>query len=376
MKSGEKDDGKMRMKAAIIREKDGPFLIEDVELDEPRGDEMLVRVAASGFCHTDELARIQALPVPLPAVLGHEGCGIVEKTGADVREFSPGDKVAFSFGSCGKCDRCLDGRPTLCESFVTINFGGVQPDGTSRLSQNGKAISTMFAQSSFAEYAVVNERGAVKVPDGIPLEITGPLGCGIQTGAGAVLNRLRPRPGDSIAVFGCGSVGLSAVMAAKIANCGKIIAVDRLRSRLEKALELGATHAVESREPGETVGDIKALTGKGADCSVDATGNGVCTRMALNCTRPGSPTVLIGGGGEMTLNAEMDIMGEAKSLIGVVEGDSNPKLFIPELIKHYAEGRFPFDRLIAFYDFKEINTAMNDSLSGKVIKAVLTMGNG
>ena len=364
----------MLIKAAIIREKDGRFSIEDVELEEPHDDEMRVKVVGCGFCHTDELARIQALPVPLPAVLGHEGCGIVEKTGARVKEFKPGDKVAFSFGSCGECERCLEGRPTLCESFVRVNFGGVQPDGTSRLSQNGKPISTMFGQSSFAEYAVVNERGAVKIPDAIPLEITGPLGCGIQTGAGAILNRLKPRPGTNIAVFGCGSVGLSAVMAAKIANCGMIIAVDKSQQRLDKALELGATHIVNTTAAPDAPAQIIAITGRGADSSVDATGNGVCTRMALNCTRPGSPTVLIGGGGDMTLNAETDIMGQAKSLIGVVEGDSNPKLFIPELIAHYEAGRFPFDKLITYYDFSEINTAMDDSLSGKTIKAILKMG--
>ena len=364
----------MKIRAAITREKDAPFVIEEVELDEPRVGEMLVRVVACGVCHTDELARIQSLPVPLPAVLGHEGCGVVVKTGANISEFKPGDKAAFSFGSCGKCARCLEGRPTLCESFVAINFGGVQPDGTSRLSQDGKPVSTMFGQSSFAEYVVVNERSAVKIPDGIPLEITGPLGCGIQTGAGAVLNRLKPGPGSKIAVFGCGSVGLSAVMAARIANCGMIIAVDKVRSRLDMALELGATHAVDSSASQDAVKEIKTFTGIGADSSIDATGNGVCTRMALNCTRPGASTVLIGGGGDMTLNAETDIMGEAKSLIGVVEGDSNPKLFIPELMSHYSAGRFPFDKLVTFYDFDKINSAMADSLAGKAIKAILLMG--
>jgi aryl-alcohol dehydrogenase len=334
---------------------------------------MLVKVAACGFCHTDELARMQALPVPLPAVLGHEGSGVVVKTGSDVREFKAGDNVAFSFGSCGTCGECLDGWPTLCESLVRINFGGVQADGTSRLSQDGKALSTMFGQSSFAEYVVVNERGAVAIPDGVPLEITGPLGCGIQTGAGAVLNRLQPRPGSKLVVFGCGSVGLSAVMAAKIAGCGMIIGVDRVPGRLEKALELGATHVINTAETPDAVAEVKKLTGLGADYSIDSTGNGICTRMALSCTKPGSSTVVIGGGGDMTLNVEVDLMSVAKSLIGVVEGDSNPKLFIPELIEHYRAGRFPFDKLITYYDFDDINTAMHDSLAGKAIKAVLKM---
>jgi aryl-alcohol dehydrogenase len=309
----------------------------------------------------------------LPAVLGHEGSGVVERVGEGVAEFRAGDRVAFSFGSCGVCGRCQEGLPTLCDSFVRINFGGVQADGTSRISQGGKTISTLFGQSSFAEYVVVNERSAVRVPDDVRLEITGPLGCGIQTGAGAVLNRLRPRPGSTLAVFGCGSVGLSAIMAAKIAGCGMIVGVDMINSRLEKALELGATHIIDPKEMPEVVEEVRKLTGLGADHSIDTTGNGLCTRMALNSTRPGSATVVIGGGGDMTLNVEADLMSVAKSLIGVVEGDSNPKLFIPELIEHYRAGRFPFDELISYYDFEDINSAMQDSLCGKAIKAVLLM---
>jgi len=363
----------MKIKAAVTKEAKSLFAIEDIDLDEPRNDEMLVKVIASGFCHTDELARLQALPVPLPAVLGHEGCGIVRKTGAEVKDFKPGDRVAFSFGSCGKCARCLEGRPAICELFVTINFGGVQADGTSRLSQNGKTLSSFFGQSSFAEYAVVNERSAVIIPEDVPLEITGPLGCGIQTGAGAVLNRLKPRPGSAIAVFGCGSVGLSAVMAAKISNCGMIIGVDQMPSRLDMALELGATHIINTVETPDAVKAIRKLTGHGADSSIDASGNGACIRMALNSIRPGSSTVLVGGGGDMILNIEHDLMGSAKSLLGVVEGDSNPKLFIPELIEHYRAGRLPFDKLISFYDFEDINTAAQASNSGKAIKAVLRM---
>ncbi|MCL2227777.1 MAG: NAD(P)-dependent alcohol dehydrogenase [Oscillospiraceae bacterium] len=363
----------MQIRAAIVKKTGDPFVIENVELDEPLDGEMLVKITASGICHTDELARIQALPVPLPAVLGHEGCGIVEAVGAGVKEFEPGDRVTFSFASCGKCASCLGGWPTTCESFPSINFGGAQPDGSSRLSQGGKMLATMFGQSSFAEYVVANERCAVKVPDDVPLEIAGPLGCGIQTGAGAVWNRLRPRPGSSIAVFGCGSVGLSAIMAAKIVGCGTIVAVDRTASRLDMAKELGATHVVSTENTSDAAKEIHRLTGLGADCAVDTTGNGLCTRMALQCTKAGSSTAVVGGGGDMTLNVEHDLMSVSKSLIGIVEGDSNPKVFIPELMEHYTKGRFPFDRLITYYDFDSINEAMADCLSGKAIKAVLRM---
>ena len=363
----------MKIRAAVSKEADSLYVIEEVDLEEPHADEMLVKVAASGYCRTDEHIRMQDMQVKLPAVLGHEGCGVVVKTGVDVKEFKAGDRVAFSYGNCGKCDQCLDGKPSLCILFEMINFGGVQADGTSRLSQNGKTLTTLFGQSSFAEYAVVNERTAVKVPDDIPLEITGPLGCGIQTGAGAVLNRLKPRPGSAIAVFGCGSVGLSAIMAAKISNCATIIGVDQVPSRLDMALELGATHVVNTTETPDAVEEIRKLTGRGADCSVDTSGSGVCIRMALNCIKRGSSAVVVGGGGDISLHVERDLMGGSKSLVGVVEGDSNPKLFIPELIEHYRAGRFPFDKLITYYDFDDINTAMSESMGGKAIKAVLRM---
>ena len=362
----------MIIKAAVIRNANDLFSIDDVELEEPHGDEMLIKVDSCGFCHTDELVRTQSMNVGLPIVLGHEGCGVVEKVGDDVREFKQGDRVAISFGYCGRCVHCLAGKPTHCVLYPTINFGGVQADGTSRISQNGETIATFFGQSTFATHAIVSERSAVKVPDNIPLEITGPLGCGIQTGAGVVLNRLKPRPGSSIAVFGCGSVGISAIMAAKISGCGMIIGVDLVPSRLEMALELGATHVINSGET-DAVEEIKKLTGFGADCSVDTSGNSGCTGMALRCISDGSASVVVGGGGEVTLHIERDLMAAKKTLIGLVEGDSNPKLFIPELMEHYKAGRFPFDKLITYYDFEDINTAAEDSRKGKTIKPVLRM---
>ena len=363
----------MLIKAAVTREQNAPFAIEDVELALPHSDEILIKVHACGICHTDELARMQALPVPLPIVLGHEGCGTVQQVGADVKDFKPGDRVAVSFGYCGTCLQCSGGQPTLCDSFVKLNFGGVMTDGLSRLSQNGAPIASFFGQSTFATHAVVSERSAVKIPDDVPLEIVGPLGCGIQTGAGAVLNRIRPRPGSALVVLGCGSVGLSAVMAAKLSGCGMIIGVDVLPSRLDMARALGATHVLNSAELPDIAEEVRKLTGAGADFSVDTTGKAVCTRMALHCVRTGGAAVIVGGGREVTIDVEIDLMGCGKSLIGVVEGDSNPKLFIPELIEHYKAGRLPFDRLIAYYDFEDINRAMEDSLGGKVIKAVLKM---
>ena len=303
----------MKITAAVVREKGQPFQFEELELQDPREGEVMVKIAASGVCHTDEVAQQQMIPVPLPAVLGHEGCGIVEKVGPGVTEFEPGDHVVFSFGSCGHCDSCLAGKPYACENFNAINFGGVMSDGTRRLSKDGQEVSSFFGQSSFATYSVVHKNSIIRVDKDLELDILGPLGCGIQTGAGAVLNRLKPVAGSSLVVFGCGTVGMSAIMAAHLCPCKNIIA--------------NGSYTIS--------GD--AITG------------------------------------DLTINVQAELMGEGKSLIGIVEGDSNPKLFIPQLISYYKEGRFPFDRLIHVYDFNDINEAFHASHSGKVIKALLKM---
>ena len=364
----------MKMKAAVTWGVGEPFSIEEVELAAPNDDEILVKIAACGVCHTDEAAKSQAIPVPLPAVLGHEGCGEVVEVGRNVREFRVGDKVGMSFGFCGTCRNCRSGHQHACENFNAINFGGVMADGTTRLSRDGKPIASFFGQSSFAQYAVVNAESAVKLPcDDIDLKLIAPLGCGIQTGAGAVLNRLRPEFGSSIAVFGCGTVGMSAIMAARIAGCQKIIAVGGNANSLKLAMELGATHTVNRKESGDIVGDIRAITGGGTDYSIDTSGVPDFVKKALASCRFMGTAVVLGATGDVTFNIQQELMGDAKSLIGIVEGDAIPKLFIPKLIEYYREGRFPFDRLIKFYPFEEINRAFEESHRGVCIKAVLTM---
>jgi aryl-alcohol dehydrogenase len=364
----------MKMKAAVTWGVGEPFSIEEVDLAAPKDDEILVKIAACGVCHTDEAAKTQAIPVPLPAVLGHEGCGVVEAVGRNVREFKVGDKVGMSFGFCGTCRNCRSGHQHACENFNAINFGGVMADGTTRLSKDGKPIASFFGQSSFAQYAVVNAESAVKLPyDDIDLKLIAPLGCGIQTGAGAVLNRLRPEFGSSIAVFGCGTVGMSAIMAARIAGCQKIIAVGGNANSLKLAMELGATHTVNRKETNDIVGDIKAITGGGTDYSIDTSGVPDFVKKALASCRFMGTAVVLGATGDVTFNIQQELMGDAKSLIGIVEGDAIPKLFIPKLIEYYREGRFPFDRLIKFYPFEEINRAFEESHKGVCIKAVVTM---
>lgn len=366
----------MKIKAAVTYSKGAPYQIEEVELAPPKAHEILVKITACGVCHTDEAVQNQFIPVPLPAVLGHEGCGVVEAVGPGVTEFQPGDRVGISFGSCGHCHNCMTAHQHACENFNAINFGGVQPDGTTRLSTlDGKPLSTFFGQSSFATYAVVNEASAVKVQyDDLELALVGPMGCGIQTGAGAVLNRLRPEFGSSIAVFGCGTVGMSAIMAAKIAGCEKIIAVGGNPKSLQLALELGATHTVNRKETEDIVGTIRnEITSGGVNYAIDTSGAADFVKKALASVRFMGTCVVLGATGDVTINIQNELMGDAKSLIGIVEGDSIPKLFIPKLLDYYKKGMFPFDRLIKFYPFEQINEAFAASHSGDCIKAVLRM---
>lgn len=363
----------MKIKAAVIREKGKPFQFEEIELQSPQRGEVLVKIHASGVCHTDEVAQHQLIPVPLPAVLGHEGCGVIEEVGEGVIGLEKGDHVVFSFGYCGQCEACLSGKPFACKNFNEINFGGVMSDGTKRLSKDGEEISSFFGQSSFATYSVVHQNSVVKVDKDIDLSILGPLGCGIQTGAGAIFNRLKPEFGSSLVVFGCGTVGLSAIMAANLYPCNHIIAVDRNEKSLQLAKELGATHTIDSTQCNDVAGEIRSVIGGGADYAIDTSGAVECVKNALACIKFLGTAVILGVTGDVTLNIQSELMGEAKRLIGIVEGDSNPKVFIPKLISYYKQGRFPFDKLIEVYEFDKINEAFEASRSGKVVKALLKM---
>jgi len=358
----------MEIKAAVVYKANDPYVIEDVELAEPKANEVLVKVVASGLCHTDHLLVCGLLGVLHPVVLGHEGSGIVERVGDQVTDFAPGDRVCMSISFCNECYACITGRPYECEENVRLNFGGRCYDGTTRLTKDGVELSNFFNQSSFATYAVTHQNNLVHVPEDMDLKLTGPLGCGIQTGAGAVLNCLKPEPGSSIVVVGCGGVGMSALMAAKICGCSTIIAVDTVDSRLDLALELGATHTVNAKktDPASAVKDL--TNGRGTDYAVNATGNGKNSRMSMNCTHNFGKLAHIGGEGESTF----EHLG-GRTIMGITEGWSIPKIFIPQLIRFYQDGKFPFDKLVKYYDFEDINVAAEDSLSGKTIKPILVM---
>jgi aryl-alcohol dehydrogenase len=367
-----------KIKAAIVREKGGPLRIEQVTLGELRRDEILVRIVATGVCHTDMVVRDQLFASPLPAILGHEGGGVVEAVGEGVTSVAPGDHVIMSYMYCGDCYLCESGHPAHCQHVGPINFGGGRLDGsTSATGAGGEEVHDhFFGQSSFAEYSIASIHNVVKVPKDLPLEILAPLGCGLQTGSGAVLNALKVRPGSSFVAFGAGAVGLAAVMAAKIAGATRIIAVDVNPARLSLALELGATHAVNGAE-GDPVARIMEITGKGADFSLECSGIGRVLRQAIDCLGFFGTCGIVGAtpmGTEVPIDVN-GVMIPAKRIIGIVQGDVIAHTFIPTLIEFYRQGKFPFDRLIKHYDFKDINQAIEDSETGKTIKPVLRIAN-
>ena len=365
----------MEIKAAVVFETSGDFRLEHLELCEPNDDEVLVRVAAVGICHTDLAGRAGHLPIPPPpSVFGHEGAGIVEEVGARVTKVKPGDHVVLAWDYCGECSACKQGKVLYCLNFFQHNFHGARPDGTLTMHKNGQDIhGSFFSQSSFADFALANERNVVKVPTDTPLEILAPMGCGIMTGAGAVINSLQPKPGASIAVFGVGNVGMSAVLAARVCGCTTIIAVDVYADRLELARELGATHTVNAREinPVEAVLNI---TGGGAEYSLECVGNPKVFRQAVDVLpRLGvcGLTGVVPPFTEVSLN--MDLIMNGRTIKGILGGDAIPDLFIPKLIELYKQGRFPFDRLVTFYPFDEINHAVEDMEAGRVMKPVLRL---
>jgi aryl-alcohol dehydrogenase len=367
----------MHATAAVTPGEGQPFVLREVEIDDPRDDEVIVRMVGSGVCHTDLIVRDQWYPTPLPCVLGHEGVGVVEAVGSAVTGLAAGDPAVLTYDFCGLCANCRRGHPTYCVQFFERNFGGARIDGTSPISADGEPVGgRFFGQSSFATHASATERNAIKVRDDAPLELLGPLGCGVQTGAGGVLNVLGAEVGSSIVVFGAGAVGDSAIMAAAASGCSTIVAVDLRANRLALAEQLGATHTVDASDVDDVVVAVKDATGGGADYAIDATGSPKALRQAVEslghlgvCGLIGAPR--LGTTAEIDMN---DLMVPGKTLRGIVEGDSVPSVFIPQLIDMHAAGRFPFDRLVRTYPFTEIEQAAHDAEEGKTIKPVLTFG--
>ncbi len=362
----------MKISAAVSRGSGPAPVIEELEQEEPRPGEMRIRLVATGICHTD-LHEHPGRHSPQPIVLGHEGAGVVEKLGEGVRGFEVGDHVILSGNSCGRCPSCLNNRPTYCDLAMPLCFGGKRLDGSTALACSGVAVhSHFFGQSSFASHAIVPERTAVKMDKDLPLEKLGPLGCGVVTGAGGVIEALKVGFGDTIAVFGVGGVGLSAVMAARLVGAKRIVAVDLVPDRLELARELGATDTIRADEDG-LAAKIRAVTGRGVDFSFNTANAPAAHTAALECLAMNGTAGFVAAPLGEWQPAMFAMLAGGKQLRGILGGDAHPGLFIPRLAEFWRQGRFPFDRLLTFYPFAEIARAFEDAHSGKAIKPVLLM---
>ena len=365
----------MKVKALVARGPESPFEYEELEMDDPQADEILVKIAGVGLCHTDLVIK-SAVPevYPFPAVLGHEGSGIVEKVGSGVTKVAPGDRVAITFRSCGECDRCGTGDAAYCRTFPMINFTGMRADG-SKAYKNGdeEVAGNFFGQSSFGTHALTYERNVVKVPADIPLELVGPLGCGVQTGVGGVVRALNAEAGSSILILGGGAVGLSAVMGAKLQECGTIIVLEPHEARRAMALELGATHVIDPTESQALADAVRAIVPVGVDYALDTTGIPAVLKDAMGCLGSKAVFGIIGVAppGTPVPGEVGDLITFGYTIQGIIEGDSDPDEFIPEMMEHYRAGRMPFDKMIKTYPLTEINQAVADQAAGKCIKVVL-----
>ena len=366
----------MRIRALVVEEKDAPFEEQEIDLEDPGRGEVLVRIVASGVCHTDAITRAGDMGMPFPAVLGHEGAGIVERVGEGVSDLAAGDRVIIGWPSCGTCRNCLDGQPRYClrtgEALVSGRRFKGERKGTSAYSRRGQPLNGhFFGQSSFATHSIVLADAVVTVDASVPLELLGPLACGIATGAGAVLNEARPRLGDSVLIVGVGAVGLAAIMAARNSGVTKILAADVHDSRLTLAQEFGATHTLNSRTT-DIVEGVRRITGSTVDFAFDCTGVIPVIEQLAETVGMRGTLVLIGGApadARFSLDHLRTLWG--KRVIGVLGGGGRSGQLITGLVDLFEQGRFPFDRLVRYYELGEIETALADSKSGDVVKPIL-----
>ena len=363
----------MKTRAAVVEGQGQPFTIAEVELDEPREDEVLVRMVATGICHTDITMGHFLPPEMFPNVFGHEGAGVVEAVGSQVRGLEPGDHVVMSFRSCRSCAKCQAGLVGYCDQTLLLNYMGMRMDGSQPISRDGSPVfGSFFGQSSLAAHALAYADNCVKVDPELDLTLAAPYGCGFQTGAGTVLNVLKPRPDDSLVVYGVGAVGLAAIAAAVAEGLESIVAVDPLASRREVAAKLGAT----TLDPGEAgdrsiVERVKELTGGGAAYGIDTTAIPAVVKQAQQSLATRGTLVALGLGAEEYVLDAIDLLQGGKRVMSSVEGDAAPQEMIPRLLEMRAAGTFPLDDLVTTYPAEEINRAVADVTSGVVVKPVL-----
>lgn len=362
--------------AALTPHANAPFVIEPITVDAPQAGEVLVDIKAVGICHSDLVMVAGAFGTRFPAVFGHEGAGLVEAVGEGVTKVKPGDKVLLTFTSCGACARCRDNDPSYCKHFTAMNMACAREDGSTRLHRGGEAISdNFFGQSSFASKAIATERNVIRLDDDADLAMLAPLGCGIQTGAGAVMRSLEAKAGQSLVVIGGGSVGLSALLGGRIAGCSPIILVEPQARRRDLGLSLGADHAIDPAA-GDLAEQVRAVLPEGADLVVDTSGNLGALCAALGMIANKGRLGLVGLPGALDAALPVPIiqwLTQGGTVRGIVEGDSDPDTFLPELIAHHKAGRLPFDRFVTIYPFAQINGAIDDAHSGKAVKVVLTL---
>jgi aryl-alcohol dehydrogenase len=357
--------------AAVVREPGAPYTLESVELADLRPNEVYVRIEAAGVCHTD--ANMQVM-VPMPAVVGHEGVGIVDEVGSAVSDFKPGDRVIISWPACGVCSNCLTGKRYICENAFPLLFSGRRLDGSQTIKLNGEWISgSWFQQSSFATYAIAAADALVKVDDDVPPEILAALPCGVMTGAGGILSALRVGPQDEVLILGAGGVGQAAVMAAHMAGAYPIIAVARNPKRLELALELGATHVVNAASE-DVVARVQEICPSGVRYAFDSSGAVSCWCQAAQLLRAGGTFGVCAAAEQETLGGSPHFfLSKGVRIQFIMGGNVVPRAFLPKLIEWYKQGRLPVDKMIQTFPFSEINEAFAASHDGRVVKPIVVM---
>jgi S-(hydroxymethyl)glutathione dehydrogenase/alcohol dehydrogenase len=357
------------MKAAVLREVGKPLEIEDVEIDKPGPHEVLIQTSAAGVCHSDLHFQTGAYVYPMPAVLGHESAGVVEQVGSEVRYVEPGDHVITCLSVfCGHCEYCLRGRPVLCQKEGLRRT----PDQKPRLSQKGEPMNQFLDLSSYAEQMLVHENAVVKVTKDIPLDRAALVGCGVTTGIGAVQNTAKVPAGSSVAVIGCGGVGLSAIQGARLAGAARIIAVDMVDSKLELAKAFGATDSVNASD-GNAVGNVKEMTDGGVEFSFEAIGLKATAEQAFAMLRPGGTATVIG---MIPLGQTVEVPGveflAEKRLQGSVMGSASFRVEMPRYVDLYLQGRLNLDDLVSKrIPLEEVNQAFTDMEKGEVARSVI-----
>ena len=358
-------------RAAVTREAGQPLVLENVSITEPADNEILVKIHSTGICHTDLIMHGIGI-YGGPAVYGHEGAGVVEKVGKLVKKVSVGDHVVMCVNShCGTCPECIKGHPMNCHEYDFTKPQMREDKSPTMLDEEGNPLLHGGA-TSFTTHVITTEKSVIKINKSVSLDVAGVFACGIQTGYGTVVHAANPEVGDSIAVFGVGSVGLCSILAAKHRRCYPIIAVDINPDKLAVAKELGATHCINSLEenPEEK---IRELTGRGVTFAIDTVGKPEVTPSIIRSTDLTGTTLLIGASPEPMSIPTTDILW-GRTVKGVVEGDSIPDLFVPDLIRMYEEGDLPLEKLFTFYDFEDINQAIMEFHQGKSIKPIVRIG--